>query len=70
MFDFSQPEVPCGECHDAGDERLKQTPTHAWNFQPVKYPQPLTMEQNCARCHGDKAPGWVAENVKKIRRRL
>ena len=29
MFDFSQPDVACGECHEPGDERLKQTPKHA-----------------------------------------
>jgi hypothetical protein len=70
MFDFSQPEPACGECHDPGDERLQKTPTHAWNFQRVKYPEPLTIEQNCARCHNDKETAWIQEKLKGISRRL
>jgi formate-dependent nitrite reductase cytochrome c552 subunit len=70
MFDFSQPEVACGECHEQGDERLAKTPTHAWAFEPVRFPQPLTLEQNCVRCHGDKAAAWIQEKLKSIKRRL
>ena len=69
-FDFSQPEVPCGECHDPGDERLGKTPTHAWIFDRVKFPKPLTVEQNCQRCHGEKDVTWIAEKLKVIKRRL
>lgn len=69
-FDFSQPEVPCRECHDEGDERLGRTPAHVFNIRPVKYPEPVALDQTCARCHADKAPGWVAEGLKKIRKRL
>ncbi len=70
QFDFSQPEVACAECHDNGDERLGRTPKHVWNFQPVRDPKPLTLEQACARCHGDKGAAWVDEKLKTIRRRL
>jgi hypothetical protein len=70
MFDFSQPEPACSECHEAGDERQKKTPNHKWNLQPVKFPKPLTIEQNCARCHGEKDAGWLQEKLKVIRRRL
>jgi len=70
LFDFSQPEVACAECHEAGDERLKKTPAHKWNIQPVKFPQPLTVEQNCARCHGGKDAAWIQEKLKGIKRRL
>jgi formate-dependent nitrite reductase cytochrome c552 subunit len=69
-FDFSQPPVACGECHEAGDERLGKTPVHQWNIQPVKFPKPLTLEENCRRCHGDKEAAWIQENLKKIQRRL
>ena len=70
MFDFSQPEVPCAECHEAGDERLGKTPTHTWNIQPVKFAKPLTIEENCVRCHGDKEASWIQEKLKVIKRRL
>jgi hypothetical protein len=69
-FDFSQPPVACTECHDAGDERLGKTPSHQWNIQPVRFPQPLTTEQACKRCHAEKDPAWIAEKLKLIRRRL
>lgn len=70
MFDFSQPEIACGECHEPGDERLTGTPQHAWNIEPVQFPQPLTLEQNCVRCHGDKTTAWIQEKLKGIRKRL
>ena len=70
QFDFSQPEVACGECHDPGDERLGKTPTHSWNIGPVKFEKPLTIEQNCRRCHGEKDGPWIAEKLKGIKRRL
>ena len=70
MFDFSQPQVACGECHETGDERLKKTPAHQWNIQPVKFPKPLTLAENCVRCHNDKPAEWLAENLKKISKRL
>ncbi|HWR97421.1 MAG TPA: cytochrome c3 family protein [Candidatus Methanoperedens sp.] len=69
-FDFSQPEVACGECHEAGDERLGKKPAHLWNIQPVKYPEPLALELTCARCHGDRTAEWTAESLQKIRKRL
>jgi len=70
MFDFSQPDVACGECHEPGDERLAKTPTHAWTFGKVAFPKPLTLEQNCARCHGEKDAAWLQEKLKGIKRRL
>ena len=70
MFDFSQPEVACGECHEPGDERLQKTPTHAWAFDKVKFPKALTVEQTCVRCHGEKDANWILEKVKIIRKRL
>lgn len=70
MFDFSQPPVACGECHEPGDERLKKTPTHVWNIEPVKFAKPLTIEQNCVRCHGEKDTAWIQEKLKGIKRRL
>jgi hypothetical protein len=36
----------------------------------VRFPQPLTLEQNCARCHGEKDAGWIQEKLKGIRKRL
>ena len=69
-FDFSQPEVACTECHDAGDERLGKKPTHAWNFRPVQFPQPQSLEQTCARCHGDRDTTWIQEKTRMIRKRL
>lgn len=70
MFDFSQPEVACTECHDQGDERLGRKPAHQWNIAPVKFPKALTMEEACKRCHGDKDAAWIQEKIKPIRRRL
>ncbi len=70
MFDFSQPTVACGECHEPGDERLARKPSHAWNIEPVRFPKPLTIEENCVRCHGGKEAGWIQEKLKLIRRRL
>ena len=70
MFDFSQPEVACGECHEPGDERLNKTPTHAWPIEKVRFPKPLTLEQSCVRCHGEKEAGWIQEKLKGIKRRL
>lgn len=70
QFDFSQPAVACGECHEPGDERLKKTPTHAWPIEPVKFAKPLSVEQNCVRCHGAKDANWLQEKLKGIRRRL
>jgi len=70
MFDFSQPDVACGECHEPGDERLKTTAAHAWTFEKVKFPAPLTIEQNCRRCHGEKDASWIQEKLKAIKRRL
>ena len=69
-YDFSQPAPACAECHEEGDERLKRTPTHVWNLRPVKFPKPLTMEENCVRCHGDKDAAWIQEKLKTIRKRL
>ena len=69
-FDFSQPEVACTECHDAGDERLGKKPTHAWNFRPVQFPQPLALEQTCARCHAEKGDAWIRERLGTLKRRL
>ena len=69
-FDFSQQEVACSECHDEGDERLGKKPAHVWNIRPVQFQQPQALEQTCARCHGDKTEEWMAENLKKIRKRL
>jgi formate-dependent nitrite reductase cytochrome c552 subunit len=70
LFDFSQPDVACGECHDSGDERLKQTPKHAWTFEKVKFAKPLSIEENCVRCHGGKDAAWIQEKLKQIKRRL
>jgi cytochrome c553 len=70
MFDFSQPEVACGECHEPGDERSKGRAQHVWNFERVKFPQPLTLEQACARCHREKDTSWIQDKLKGIRRRL
>jgi len=68
LFDFSQPAVACGECHDPGDERLQREAPHAWSFDKVK--KPLTLEQNCVRCHGEKDVSWIQEKLKGIKRRL
>jgi cytochrome c553 len=70
LFDFSQPEPACSECHDAGDERLRQQPKHAWNIRPVKSPERLTVEQTCVKCHQDKGTAWVDEKLKGLRKRL
>jgi len=70
LFDFSQPAVDCRECHDEGDERLAQTPTHEWNIRPVRFPEKLTMAQACARCHEDKGQDWVAEKLQGLKKRL
>ena len=68
QFDFSQPEIPCRECHDQGDERLGRAPKHQWNFTPVRFPKPLTTAEACARCHADKDVAWVQEKLKAFKR--
>lgn len=70
LFDFSQPPPACAECHDKDDDRLAKTPAHVWNIQPVRFPTPPTMEENCQRCHPDKGSDWVRDKLKTIRRRL
>jgi len=41
-----------------------------WTFEKVKFPAPLTIEQNCRRCHGEKDASWIQEKLKAIKRRL
>ncbi len=53
-FDFSQPELPCTECHEKKDVEGKNAPNHDFHISRVKVPQNLTLEQACARCHPDK----------------
>lgn len=39
----------------------------------MAFPEPLPVERTCARCHKEKIdqnPGWLAEKLKGLRKRL
>ena len=62
MFDFSQPEVACGECHDEGYEG-KEIPRRGTSSTSPKVdiPQNLTLPEACVRCHEGKSTDWAEE---------
>jgi len=62
-FDFSQPEIPCRECHGEGEVDETADPPHTFNIQPVRIPGNPTTEESCLRCHEDKDMDWVRENI-------
>jgi nitrate/TMAO reductase-like tetraheme cytochrome c subunit len=67
-FDFSGPELPCTECHEADDKRLMQKPQHAYRFTTVRGREVRTVEEACARCHkgGAGKPDLLKAWEKKV----
>jgi hypothetical protein len=57
-FDFSGPELECGECHDLSDksDRYFKNPArkHDFHFSRLPNSVPMTMEEACKKCHPDK----------------
>ncbi len=53
-FDFSGPEMPCTECHEAKDVEGKKAASHDYYIDRVRIKETLTLEQACARCHPGK----------------
>ncbi len=66
-FDFSGPELPCTECHEAKEIEGKKAENHNFNFSRVKVPETLTLEQACARCHPGKDVAATLQDWKKSR---
>ena len=69
-FDFSQPPVPCGDCHSPGEVDKTAPPPHEFNVQPVRFREHLTLEEACLRCHEEKGMEWVRENVGTLKFQL
>jgi cytochrome c553 len=69
-FDFSQPEMACSRCHNAGEVDESASPPHEFNIGPVPIPENLTLEESCLRCHDDKDMGWVKENIGTLKYKL
>ncbi len=53
-FDFSGPELPCAECHEAKDIEGKKAENHKFNFSKIKVTEALDMPMACRRCHQGK----------------
>jgi len=66
-FDFSGPELPCTECHEAKDVQGKRAASHDFHFERVRIPKTLTLEQACAKCHSEKDIGGVLKDWKTVR---
>jgi hypothetical protein len=61
-FDFSGPEYPCTECHEAKDVEGKKAENHDFHLGRVKVQESLTLEKACARCHpGKDIPAVLTE---------
>jgi hypothetical protein len=69
-FDFSQPAMPCGSCHNEGEVDESAEPPHSFNVQPVRIQQNLTLEESCLRCHEDKDMTWVEETIGTLKYKL
>jgi hypothetical protein len=52
-FDFSTPELPCAECHEAKEVQGKKAENHDFHFSRVKIQESLSMPDACKRCHKD-----------------
>jgi len=63
-FDFSGPEFPCTECHEAKAVAGKTEENHDFHLDRIGLQETLTLEQACARCH----PGKSNPAVLKIRK--
>ena len=66
-FDFSQPAIPCDECH--GEDMTGQeapAATHNFHFSPVEIQENLTTQQACSLCHEDKDEKWIKAEVARI----
>lgn len=70
LFDFSQPEMPCVECHLPGEVDESSTPPHEFNIKPVRIPENLTMEEACLRCHEDQDMEWVKAKIGTLKFQL
>ncbi|HEY6073717.1 MAG TPA: multiheme c-type cytochrome [Anaerolineales bacterium] len=53
-FDFSGPEMPCVECHEAKETEGKNAEAHDFHFDRVRTRENLTLEQSCLKCHPEK----------------
>ena len=70
LFDFSQPPMPCTECHSAGEVDEKTAPPHEFNMKPVAAKEHLTVEEACLRCHSDRDTVWVREKIGTLKFQL
>jgi hypothetical protein len=69
-FDFSQPEMPCLECHAPGEVDESAAPPHEFNIRPVRHNENLTIEEACLRCHSDRDTSWVSEKIGTLKFQL
>ena len=69
-FDFSQPEMPCRDCHNEGEVDESAEPPHTFNIQPVRIPGNPTLKESCLRCHEDKDMQWVDETIGTLKFKL
>ena len=61
-FDFSGPELSCGECHEEKEVAGKKAENHDFHLGRVKVQADLTLERACARCHpGKDIPAVLTE---------
>jgi hypothetical protein len=67
-FDFSQPEIPCAECHGEGYAE-KEVPKegHNFHFDTVDIPKNLTLPEACVRCHEGKSLDWAEEQIRELK---
>ena len=69
-FDFSQPEIPCVECHSAGEVDAAAKPPHEFNIQAVRFKKNYTIEEACLLCHDDKDMDWAKETMPTLKLQL
>ena len=69
-FDFSQPEMPCRQCHNEGEVDESAEPPHEFNVTPVRITGNPTREESGLRCHEDKGMDWVRENIGTLKYKL
>jgi len=77
-FDFSQPKLDCGECHDPTDpgdsavaatgllgkvEWAPEPEHHDFHIKPVAAPRNMTVVEACIQCHNRRDEAWAKEQI-------
>ena len=70
LFDFSQPPIPCAECHLPDEVDESAEPPHEFNIKPVPFEEQFTVKESCLRCHEGEDEAWVDEKLPTLRFQL